>query len=158
MISATKRALNVIEGLAVFLECLKTADYFSFWTPWSAYQLSNAVTLLLQQAIRVSQHPATDHQSERQRILSEIFGLLQRLVAAIQLSVEGGWEVAEAATPRINSLIKAMPPIPGIEHIQAMIVPPASAPPATDWVPNREAEPDSDILALFDWLNGDRVF
>lgn len=158
MITATMRALCVIEGLAVFLECLKTPDYYSFWTPWSAYQLSNAVTLLLQQAIRVSQHSAVDHHVERQRTLSDIFDLLHRLVVAIQLAAEGGWEVAEAATPRIKSLIKAMPPIPGIERVQALIAPADAAPPAPDWVPNREAEPDSEILALFDWLNGDRMF
>jgi hypothetical protein len=156
VLTATKGALSVIETLAVFLECLKMDDYNSFWTPWSAYQLSNAVTLLLQQAIRVHQHASDEHHSDRERALSDIFALLQRVVSSILVASEH-WEVAEAASPRIKSLIKAMPAIPGVEHIQAMLVATDLMPPPPDW-PQMEPEPDANILALFDWLNGDRVF
>lgn len=159
LINATKRALSVIEGLAVFLDCLKTGDYYSFWTPWSAYQLSNAVTLLLQQAIRVSKHAdsqAHERQGERRACLASIFALVRRLVLAIQFASEGGWEVAEAAIPRIKSLIKAMPPLPGVELVQEVVAPAAAAPPPPDWAGGKEIEPNADILALFDWLNGER--
>jgi hypothetical protein len=73
----------------------------------------------------------------------------------MQFASEGGWEVAEAALPRIKSLIRSMPAIPGIELVQAAIVPTTAAPSSSaDWI-GKEVEPDADTLALFDWLNGD---
>jgi hypothetical protein len=159
LISATNRAVGVLDGLATFLECLKTDDFYSFWTQWSAYQLSNAVTLLLQQVIRVSQLepecPSPDLNADRRSCLHGIFSLLRRIVVAMQFASEGGWEVAEAALPRIKSLIRSMPAIPGIELVQAAIVPTTAAPSSSaDWI-GKEVEPDADTLALFDWLNGD---
>lgn len=151
--------------MAVFLENLTLDDYCAYWAPWSAYQLTNAVTLLLQQALRVNRHPtgmSPDRGSERQRTLNDIFSLLARIVQAVQIASEAGWEVADAATPRIKSLIRSMPTIPGIERVH--VVMPQDVP-APDWpgelyerlvltFTGNETELDASVLALFDWLNG----
>lgn len=155
--------LIVIEFFAVFIENLREEDFGAFWAPWSAYQLTNAVTLLLQQAIRVhtcanvvqngGPVPANVLPAIRDAAidasLADTFGLLQRFLTAVQ-NVSTQWEVARSALPRINSLIKSMPPIPGIESVQVLLLP---DPPGWNSVP--DIEPDVDILALFDWLTGD---
>ncbi|BEJ11139.1 hypothetical protein CspHIS471_0105610 [Cutaneotrichosporon sp. HIS471] len=163
LIAANKQMLIVIEHMAVFIESLRPEDFDVFWAPWSAYQLTNAVTLLLQQAIRVhtcanvvqsgGPVPANVLPAIRDAAidtsLAETITLLQRVLTAVQ-SVSTQWEVAGSAMPRVNSLIKSMPAIPGIDGVQSLLLP---DPPAFGTVP--DMEPDVDILALFDWLTGD---
>lgn len=156
-----KHALGVIDGLASLIDCLGAHDYQCYWSPWSAYQLSNAVTLLLQQSIRIHQHPVLPHERQhqaeferhRQQSLDDTFAVLGRLVTVIQVAADRGFEVADAALPRIKSLIKSMSPIPGIDGVQALVAEPAM--PAVPEFPSVDIEPTHDILALFDWLNGD---
>lgn len=164
LVAANAQILTVIGHFATFIEVLREDDYDSFWAPWSAYQLTNAVTLLLQQAIRVhtcanvvqngGPVPANMLPAVRdaaiERALAETFGLLQRFLTAVQ-NASARWEVAASALPRINSLIKSMPPIPGVESVQALLQP--DPPGWNAAVP--DIEPDVDILALFDWLTGD---
>lgn len=163
LVAANAQMLTVIASFAVFIESLREEDYGAFWAPWSAYQLTNAVTLLLQQAIRVhtcanvvqNGGPVPAHVLPAIRdaaidaSLADTFGLLQRFLTAVQ-SVSALWEVAGSALPRVNSLIKSMPPIPGIEGVQALLLP---DPPGWNSAP--DIQPDMDILALFDWLTGD---
>lgn len=160
LVHGNKYALTVLESLAALLESLTGQDYHAYWSAWSAYQLSNAVTLLLQQAIRIDQHTGTpDHRGEDNRLrrqsLDDTFAVLDRLVRIIQAAAERGFEVADASLPRIKSLIKSMPPIHGVEKIQAILAgPPMPAVPELTGA-LVEVEPNIDVLALFDWLNGD---
>lgn len=154
---ANQQTLGVVANMATFLECLRDSDYSSFWNPWSAYQLTNAVTLLLQQVIRLQDAAMTlppDHRRMLEAAIGDTVSLLGRLVSAVQASASR-WEVADAALPRIHSLVKSMPPIPGIGAVQDLIRDPGVVIGPTEWPPGSDVQPETDILALFDWLNGD---
>ncbi|TXT07091.1 hypothetical protein VHUM_03261 [Vanrija humicola] len=173
VLQSIRNALTVIENLALFLETLWDDDYKAYWSPWSAYQLSNAITLLLQQAIRIHEldhkFPTPTPDAERTLVLGDVCTVLARITSSVQRTADAGWEVAEAALPRIKSLVKSVPAvIPGIDAIRAMLGCPVAMAGVNEWggyeMPEAKApaaradagiEPDGDILALFDWLNGD---
>lgn len=155
--AANHETLRIVANMATFLECLRDTDHSSFWNPWSAYQLTNAVTLLLQQVIRLHDAAMTlppEHRRSLEVAIADTIALLGRVVVAVQSSAPR-WEVADAALPRIHSLVKSMPPIPGIGAMQALVRDPGVVIGPTDWPPGSEVQPEGDILALFDWLNGD---
>ncbi|KAK4688139.1 hypothetical protein P7C73_g1977, partial [Tremellales sp. Uapishka_1] len=119
--SRAVQALEVIKTCVTSLETLGTEDYFGFWTPWSSYLISHAVAFLLRIAIktftnetRMSAHLATWQQA---------LELVERTVIVVQRGCDAGWDVAEAAMPRLKILIRSMPAVDGTDRIKALIAP-----------------------------------
>lgn len=103
------------ESLLSFINNLHPSDFAAFWAPWSSYQITQSISLLVRLAAM--------HQRDAPLLAHVCVDLFDRLVRSIERTVEGSWQVGEDALNRIKLLLPSVRHVPGIEAIKDRLLP-----------------------------------